>query len=96
MSVRFEDVLADPFTTTIGTPQVDSLSLVLFAIHLEKAMRDLRKQGVIYFLKKILTEEAIYTNDVHFFSSSSEILRKIKKHIPSTIERYNINAKKDK
>jgi len=95
--VRFEDVLADPFTTTIGTPQGDGLSPVLFAIYLEKAMRDLRKQMPDRLLEdRDLPEEAIYADDVDFFSSSIDRLEKIKEHVPPTIGKYNLNANKDK
>ena len=97
LSVRFENVLADPFTTTIGTPQGDGLSPVLFAIYLEKAMRDLRGQMPDRLLEdKDLPEEAIYADDVDFFSSSIERLDKIKELVPPTIGKYNLNANKDK
>ena len=67
LSVRFEDVLEDPFTTTIGTPQGDGLSPVLFAIYLENAMRDLRKQMPDRLLEdKDLPEEEFHADDVVF------------------------------
>ena len=42
ISVRFGCATSDAIETTIGTPQGDSLSPVLFAVYLEAALRDVR------------------------------------------------------
>ena len=39
---RLKRAMGSTFATTIGTPQGDSLSPVLFVIYLEAALRDLR------------------------------------------------------
>ena len=44
LQVRIKDVLAKAFQTTIGTPQGDALSPVLFAVYLEHALRELRSK----------------------------------------------------
>ena len=41
ITVRVDDTLSAPFNTTVGTQQGDSLSPVLFIVHLEVALRTL-------------------------------------------------------
>ena len=44
LKVKLGEAVSDPFETTIGTPQGDGLSPILFAIYLECALREVRKQ----------------------------------------------------
>ena len=45
LTVRVSNHLSNYFPTTIGTPQGDSLSPVLFTVYLEAALREVRLQA---------------------------------------------------
>ena len=42
--VSFNGVMTDPFVSTIGSAQGDGLSLILFVIYLETALRALKQK----------------------------------------------------
>ena len=42
LQVQFNGVMTAPFQSTVGSPQGDGLSPLLFAIYLEAALRELR------------------------------------------------------
>ena len=44
LRVSFNGVMTDPFVSTIGSPQGDGLSPILFAIYLETALRALEQK----------------------------------------------------
>ena len=63
------------FATTIGTPQGDSLSPVLFVIYLEAALRDLRHKLPQRPREDINMPQCIaYADDVDFISNSNVLV----------------------
>ena len=58
--------MTDPFVSTIGSPQGDALSPILFAIYLEAAIRELIARGPQRPQRDLdvhLPLEAIYADD---------------------------------
>ena len=84
ITVRVDDALSAPFNTTVGPPQGDSLSPVLFIVYLEAALRTLcgclprRPPADIN-----LPCEAIYADDTDFISTDHEYLSKVNKIAPA-------------
>ena len=75
LSVTIDDT-SELFSTTLGTPQEDSLSPVLFIIYLEAALRDFRIAAPPKSLKDAhLPPETIYADDVDFISHSQTWLQ---------------------
>ena len=74
------------FATTIGTPQGDSLSPVLFVIYLEAALRDLRHN-----LPQRPTEDInmphyiAYADDVDFISNINVFLNEVQRLAPGCL-----------
>ena len=99
LKVKLGQALSDPFTTTIGTPQGDGLSPILFAIYLENALREVRTQASNW-PRSIddagLPLEAIYADDCDFISTSLSHLQKLEEIIPPTIGRYKLMANASK
>jgi hypothetical protein len=99
LKVKLGQALSDPFTTTIGTPQGDGLSPILFAIYLESALREVRSQASNW-PRSIddagLPLEAIYADDCDFLSTSLDYLQKLENIIPPTIGRYKLMANASK
>ena len=93
LQVRLRDVLASAFETTLGTPQGDALSPVLFAIYLERALRDVRNLAPARPpADEGLPLEALYADDSDFFSTCRVFLQGLEKLIPPTIKEYNLMA----
>ena len=72
LRAKFGETMSAPFQSTIGTPQGDGLSPILFAIYLEHALRDIRcKSYTLRPLNEIrlnFPSEAIYADDCDFIS----------------------------
>ncbi len=41
LKVKLKEAVSEPFETTIGTPQGDGLPSILFAVYLERTVRDI-------------------------------------------------------
>ena len=97
LRVRLKGVLSEVFETTIGTPQGDGLSPILFAVYLERALIDVRaSMPQRPMTDKGLPEETLYADDADFFSTDYCFLQELKLLIPQIIGVYNLNANKDK
>ena len=71
LSVRVGNGSSSEFAPTIGIPQGDSLSPVLFTIYLEAALRDVRKAAPPRPDKDdTLSFEVVYADDTDFPSTS--------------------------
>ena len=96
LKARFGDSLSPAFLTTIGTPQGDGLSPILFAIYLERALRDVRTQALplrpATEVKAKMPSEAIYADDCDFISYSQQWLEYLERIIPPTIGDYQLQA----
>ena len=97
LRVRLKGTLSKPFSTTIGTPQGDGLSPILFSVYLEKALRDVRAAAPHRPVADGgLPHEALYADDSDFLSTDKMFLEQLEKLIPPTIGAYNLNANNDK
>ena len=80
------------FATTIGTPQGDSLSPVLFTVYLEAALRDLRSR-----LPTRPPEDAAlpldveYADDTDFISTSRPFLNNIERIAPPCLAEWSLH-----
>ena len=80
------------FATTIGTPQGDSLSPVLFVIYLEAALRDLRHNLPQRPPEDINMPHYIaYADDVDFISNSNVFLNEVQRLAPGCLLQWHIN-----
>ena len=85
------------FATTIGTPQGDSLSPVLFTIYLEAALRDLRSRlPPRPPADTALPLDVEYADDTDFVSTSRPFLNAIQRIAPACLAEWSlqINAAK--
>ena len=90
---------SDAFNTTIGTPQGDCLSPVLFVIYLESALREVRNtQTAIHrpAADKGLPFELTYADDTDFVSSSREWLAALEPTLAKTLGEWNLKVNPDK
>ena len=79
LTVRLGTAQSDPFPTTLGTPQGDALSPILFVIYLEAALRDFRGPGPCRSLPRpptdaLLPGEIGYADDIDLLSTDLSFL----------------------
>ena len=84
LSIRVGRTLSQSFDTTIGIPQGDSLSLVLFSIFLEGDLRDVRSSAIV--LRRPIEDstiplELIYADDADFLSTSDQWLAELEPEV---------------
>ena len=85
------------FATTIGTPQGDSLSPVLFVIYLEAALRDLRNNLPQRPREDINMPQYIaYADDVDFISNSNVFLNEVQRLAPSCLLQWHLAINESK
>ena len=99
LKVKLGEAVSKPFETTIGTPQGDGLSPILFAIYLESALRQVRanlaKATEMHprpTEDKELPQEALYADDSDFVSTSPSFLQFLEALIPPTIGQFKLQA----
>jgi len=101
LKVKIQDFLSDAFETTVGTPQGDGLSPILFVIYLESALREVRKRIAQQGITRPqddnkMPKETIYADDCDFFSSSESYLKYLEEIIPPTIKEFDLMANPSK
>ena len=79
--------------TSLGTPQGDSLSPILFIIYLEAALRDLRTRLPT---TNRATKELIYADDVDFIFDSPEEARTYIPIISNSLKNWNLKVNESK
>ena len=93
LRIKLGEALSDPFASTIGTPQGDGLSPILFAIYLESALRQVRPAaGPRPAEDHGLPLEAIYADDTDFISMSLSYLKQLESLIPPILAESNLFA----
>ena len=97
LTVKIKTVFSAPFETTIGTPQGDGLSPILFVVYLESAIREVMKRAELKNIirPKIdegLPDKAIYADDSDFISTSECYLKGLEDLIPPTILEWDLMA----
>ena len=96
LSKRLGDSQTDKFQTTVGTPQGDSLSPVLFIMYLDAALRDViaasprRCPGIRY-----LPLDVVYADDTDFVSTSSEWLTLLEPIPARVLKDWNLVVNED-
>ena len=97
LKVKRRETLSAAFETTIGTPQGDGLSPILFAIYLESAIREVRAESIPRPAADLgLPLEAIYADDTDIISTSKAYLKSLEGLIPPTIGRRKLQANASK
>ena len=96
LTVKLGEAFSDPFVTTIGSPQGDGLSPILFAIYLESALKHVRAKAAEMHPRPTddneLPQEALYADDSDFISTSPSFLTYLKELIPPTIGQFKLHA----
>jgi len=96
-AIRVGDSISEPFSTTIGTPQGDSLSPVLFVIYLEAALRDLRMAAPPRPATDVLLPPEIsYADDVDFVSHSRQWLHELESCAVTTLADWHLYVNQSK
>ncbi|XP_029655445.1 uncharacterized protein LOC115229183 [Octopus sinensis] len=91
LTVKIGPVESRSFKTSIGTPQGDSISPVLFIVYLEAALRDLRK-----LVKTTSITEVIYADDVDFLSHDKSTLEELLNIAPHALEKWFLKVNIEK
>jgi hypothetical protein len=95
LQVRIGNNLSEWFSTTIGTPQGDALSPVLFIVYLEAALRHHRATHPPY-LQKPLDLITSYADDTNFGSPKLHELQQIETSLPAALNTYNLQMNTSK
>ena len=83
--------MGSTFATTIGTPQGDSLSPVLFVIYLEAALRDLRHNLPNRPREDINMPHYIaYADDVDYISNNNVFLNEVQRLAPGYLLQWHL------
>ena len=86
ISVSVDDALFAPFNTTVGTPQGDSLSPVIFTVYLDAALRTLH--GYLHAdHQSTLTYPAKKknANAIDYISTNHEYMSKVNENAPAAL-----------
>ena len=93
LSIRVGRTLSQSFDTTIGTPQGDSLSPVLFSIYLDGALREVRSLAIL--LRRPIEDstiplELIYADDTDFLSTSDQWLAELEPEVATILGKWHL------
>lgn len=101
LKVRVGREVGRPFGTTIGTPQGDGLSPILFVIYLETAMKSIRETDIALYGKcnganwNTDIQELQYADDCDFICSvSNDSLESLLDHLPGKFSIFNLTVNK--
>ncbi|OWZ15492.1 Endonuclease Reverse transcriptase, partial [Phytophthora megakarya] len=85
LSLRSGSATLNPFTSNLGTPQVDSLSPVLFIVYLEAAFRDLARS--LNIGRTFLNDMIVYADDADFVCHTLDAATYIQDQTPAILAR---------
>ena len=95
LTIKLNNVKAEPFQSNIGSPQGDALSGTLFNIYLEYALRKIRS-----FFKNdtisSLPQETIYADDVDFITTEKEKQHNLSKYVKEILLEENLKVNESK
>ena len=84
MIIKIDNRFSNSFSTSIGSPQGDSLSPILFSFYLKKALKSLPSH--------LSGKEIIYSDDVDFVTEEEIDIEEI----CNTLKKYNLIVNKNK
>ena len=95
---RISNVYGEKFGTSIGTPQGDALSPVLFTLYLEGAMREARQQmdTKILIPNRDFFMDIYYADDTDIISNCDADENQILEVLKNTLARWNLKINVDK
>jgi len=97
LSVRIGGATSQPFDTTVGTPQGDSLSPVLFIVYLEAALRDVRRTAPPRVASDAgIPFEIVYADDTDFLSTSQQWLNSLEDDVVAVLGNWFLNVNPSK
>ena len=97
LQVRLGTGQPESFATTIGTPQGDSLSPVLFVVYLEAALREVRQTIPRTVAEdKHMPYNLEYADDVGFTSTSLTWLKALQCSIPAIFATWHLTVNVNK
>ena len=97
ISVHVNGISTTPFVSTIGSPQGDALSPILFAIYLEAAIRELYAQGLTRpDCDAKMPGNAIYADDIDFISLCSKYIDEVLSMVGPSFGESNLMVNVDK
>ena len=95
LTIKLNNVKAEPFQSNTGSPQGDALSGTLFNIYLEYALRKIRS-----FFKNdtisSLPQETIYADDVDFITTEKEKQHNLSKYVKEILLEENLKVNESK
>jgi exonuclease III len=92
LQARIRNKSGNSFSTSIGTPQGDGLSPLLFVVYLEAALRSFRLAPNLNFR----FDETAYADDQDFICANQESNEIIINTLPAYLQDWNLQVNKDK
>jgi hypothetical protein len=87
LRIRLNGSMSEEFWTTVGTPQGDGLSPLLFILYLEFALRVLRAE---FENRGIVADESMYADDVDFLVEDDAAVEQIIDLAPTVFGPFNL------
>ena len=94
LQARVQTTIGEPFPTTIGVPQGDALSPVLFTVYLEAAMRYHKSNLPMPYSNSIRITH--YADDTDFITSAMEDILITNIALPANFTCFNLQMNADK
>ncbi len=99
LTARIGGEYGERFGTTIGVPQGDALSPILFTIYLEAAMREFRNENPVQSQQESFNQDILYADDTDFVTqirdqqqNNAQTVQKLSE----VLQRWNLKVNTDK
>ena len=98
LQIKIDNSLSDWFITTVGIPQGDSISPVLFVIYFEAAIREIRShiQRPELDVQLNLPLDVGYADDLDFISTSKSFLETLEVEVCNLLGNWNLKMNREK